>query len=923
MLVRSVVLISLTVALLAGCGRTDPLTPEQHVQRAKSLLESNQMRAAEIELKTALQQDGRNVDAYLTLADVYLAIGKGRNAETELVQAEKVGAKSESTLGRRARAYLLQGQFDRVLKETVPDTVGDPQQVANILEVRGEAQHSLGKIAEAVSSYNSALMIRPNSISALYGKARIAAGQNDLKKSMELVEAGLAVSPQDAVGLLLKGDILLALSDVDGARKSYSDAIKFHSDNGAAHLALASALIVAKKYDAAEEQIALVKKVTPNLPSVNYLDAVLQFSRGKNQEAFDSIQKVLSALPDHPPSLILAGAIQYMLGSQLRAEIDTRKFLKRYPNNVFGRKLLAAILIKSNQPAKAFEALEPILARPDVNDPDVFALAGDALVENKQYLKAVEYLSKAAAINPTDSSIQTALGLGRLSIGDIDRAISTFESVVKIDTRNSSANTFLVLGYISKNEFQKAIDKTSEFIKADPNNAELYNLLGGVYLAKKDLDPARSSFEKALKLRPDLAPAAINLAKIDLFEKKPSDAKKRLTDVVDYDHKNVDALLALANIEFAEGHAEVGEHWLEVASRANPKLLGPIVLQIRYFLQRGEGQRAVKLARDAEADNPTNSELLALLAESQAASGDRNGAVSTYGRLAALNPQSPRIHLEIARLEIADGHTAAASSALVKALAIGPEFEEAQIALAQLDIRTGKYDEAREIASSLIKKQPRSATGFLLTGDAWMSQKKYDRATKAYEDAFAQEKSGAAASKLYLAMTQAGKAKDAEAMIAGWLTQHRMDKVARLYLAAAAQLAGNGKRAENFYQDVLKIDSNDVVALNELALIYSARKDFRAVELAERAYKLNPSSDSIGDTYAWILVESGNVARGREILEKIVATAPEYSEARYHLAVALFRSGNKARARSELTQALASINNFPQSDEAKKLLSEL
>ena len=49
------VIISIVVALMGGCGRTDPFTVEQHVQRAKSMLASNQIRAAEIELKTALR----------------------------------------------------------------------------------------------------------------------------------------------------------------------------------------------------------------------------------------------------------------------------------------------------------------------------------------------------------------------------------------------------------------------------------------------------------------------------------------------------------------------------------------------------------------------------------------------------------------------------------------------------------------------------------------------------------------------------------------------------------------------------------------------------------------------------------------------------------------------------------------------------
>ena len=252
-----------------------------------------------------------------------------------------------------------------------------------------------------------------------------------------------------------------------------------------------------------------------------------------------------------------------------------------------------------------------------------------------------------------------------------------------------------------------------------------------------------------------------------------------------------------------------------------------------------------------------------------------------------------------------------------------PEFLEAQIALAQLDMQLGKYDEAREIASKLQKKQPSSAAGAVIAGDVWMAQKKYDRAIKSFEDALALEKSGDLVSKLHQAMAQAGRNKDAEALMRNWLTEHKEDRVSRLYLAGTYRSGGDSKRAEDLYQDVLRLDPNNVVALNELALIFAARKDPRALDIAERAYKLRPTSDSVGDTLGWILVESGNPGRGQQLLEKVVSSSPSNAEAHYHLAVALLRLGNKTRGRAELTQALTSSNTFPQTEEAKKLLNEL
>jgi hypothetical protein len=50
---------------------------------------------------------------------------------------------------------------------------------------------------------------------------------------------------------------------------------------------------------------------------------------------------------------------------------------------------------------------------------------------------------------------------------------------------------------------------------------------------------------------------------------------------------------------------------------------------------------------------------------------------------------------------------------------------------------------------------------------------------------------------------------------------------------------------------------------------------------------------------------------------------PESTEFRYHLAVGLGKSGNKADARKELEQLLGTGKNFAGIDEARSLLKQM
>jgi Flp pilus assembly protein TadD len=79
----------------------------------------------------------------------------------------------------------------------------------------------------------------------------------------------------------------------------------------------------------------------------------------------------------------------------------------------------------------------------------------------------------------------------------------------------------------------------------------------------------------------------------------------------------------------------------------------------------------------------------------------------------------------------------------------------------------------------------------------------------------------------------------------------------------------------------------------------------------------------IADTLGWILVEQGNLTRGLPLLQKAVSLAPDAGQIRYHFAAGLAKSGDKAKARKELEELLATNKQFSSLNEAKILLKQL
>src|SRR5205814_6333762 len=112
-------------------------------------------------------------------------------------------------------------------------------------------------------------------------------------------------------------------------------------------------------------------------------------------------------------------------------------------------------------------------------------------------------------------------------------------------------------------------------------------------------------------------------------------------------------------------------------------------------------------------------------------------------------------------------------------------------------------------------------------------------------------------------------------------------------------------------------DPKNIPALNDLAWLYQQEKDPRALTTAEQAYQLQPDNAHVLDTLGWILVERGKTNDGLELLRKAAEKSPASTGIRYHWAATLAKSGDSARARTELADLLAKNKTFPERQEVQ------
>jgi Tfp pilus assembly protein PilF len=120
--------------------------------------------------------------------------------------------------------------------------------------------------------------------------------------------------------------------------------------------------------------------------------------------------------------------------------------------------------------------------------------------------------------------------------GNSIHALQELEQI-SVSDKGITADLALIAAYLRSNQLDKALKAIEGVEKKQPDNPATYNLRARALLAKNDIAGARRSFEKALSINPTFFPAVSSLARLDLIDKKPDDARKRFETLLAIDPK--------------------------------------------------------------------------------------------------------------------------------------------------------------------------------------------------------------------------------------------------------------------------------------------------------------------------------------------------------------------------------------------------
>lgn len=913
------VLAAVALTLGACSGKSD----ESLLASARTMLQKNDIRGAVIQLRSVLQQNPKSGQARLLLGKLLLENGDPSAAAVELRKAQELQVPDDELLPALARAMLSLGESDKIVSQFGGVALRDPAAAADLKSTVSAAYGTQGDVDGASRAAADALRAKPGFAPALIMQARLSANAGEVDAALSQLDGVLASNPANEQAGVLKGEILLrARRDRPAAIAAFRQVLAAVPNSIVAQASLIDVLLQERKIDEARVAVQALRTLAPNHPETLFHQAQLAFVDRDNKTVRELTERILKVIPDSPRVLELAGAAEFGLRQYVQAEALLARALKNAPRQLRTRQLLAQTFLRSGQPGKAIEALQPVLetAEPDGTS---LALAGEAYLQLGDNRRSDDAFQRAVKAAPGDSRVRTSAAVAQLAQGHSGAVLSELEALA-VDDSGPRADLALISARLRQGDTAGALKAADGLAKKLPEQPLAYNLRGRILLLQKDTAGAARAFETALSKDPNYFPSIASLAAIDLSADKPELARGRFEAYLKSQPNSYQAALALAELA-ARTNAPPEEvtRQLRAAVRMSPAETLPNVLLVNRLLSAGDAKAALAAAQEANAAAPNNLGILDALGRAQLAGGDSLRAIATFKQLAGLQPTNPQHELRLADAYMAAKDTEGAGASLRRALQLEPELPAARRGLALLALQANKPDEALAIARNMQKSKPRDAAGFALEGEIQSAGKNWDAAVAAYRAVVQRAPVTEAAVRLHLALMSAGKRREADQVASDWLKTQPGDATFLFYLGDAALAQGEWVQAEARYRAVLAAQPSNALALNNLAWVLVKQGKAGALPLAQQAIALVPGKATLHDTLSMALEADNQLGAAIDAQRRAIELAPGDPTLSLRLAQLYLKQGDKARARAELEALSKRGSSFSAHAEVERLLKAL
>lgn len=760
-----------------------------------------------------------------------------------------------------------------------------------------------------------------------YGKALEHVEDGNLRAAVIELKNALQRNPNNVEARVLLGEVYLRIGDGASAEKELRAALRAGEDREGLAVPLGQALLLQGRFADLLGEIP-----AEGLPAARAFEMLMlrgeaQVRLARYDAARQSYDQAVALRPDDARGHLGLGRLSLLLKDYADAETRTAEALRLQPGYVEARLLQAEVRRQSGATEDAASLFGEVLSAADLSGgarlrallghaSALVALGRDADAEDD--LDAVRELAPGT---PLAAYLQAGIEFRR---SDLAAARRTLESAGPVLADFPPAQLLFAVVHFASEEIETARVWAVRYLAGQPESLEARKLLGAILLRLDDPKEALTVLGPARTQAPEDPQVLMLLGTAYLRSGRTEEAAGLLQRAAEIAPEDPRVLGQLALSHIASGRREDAQTALDESLD-----LGADAASIGYALvfarlQAGEFDAALRAAQELRERFPDNPLPAHLAGGAQVALGDYAAARESFEAVLAMDPAFHQARANLAALMAQDGDLEAAEAEYQKILSLEADHTEALIGMAAVASSRGDEAETERWLRRAVQGAPQALKPTSALANHYMALGNPAAAVAAIE-ALSSRRPDDPQVLLALARAQE-KAGQGEAALRSYERLVRVSDdapAARLLLAQAQLAAGDLAAAQQSYEDLKDLQPDNPVVWNNLAWLYQQGGDQRALAHGERALELAPGQPAIMDTFGWILLEEGQVARAADLLRQAHEGIPGSAEIAYHYAVALHRNGDSDAARRLLREALESEVPFETREEAVALLQEL
>ncbi|MCH9674918.1 MAG: tetratricopeptide repeat protein [Gammaproteobacteria bacterium] len=881
----------LGVSVLMGCSGGEE-RKAAHKQRADELYAAGDFEKARLEYKNVLQIDPDDANGRFLLARTLEKLTQWRGAFGNYERAIELDPNHIDARLGLARILLAAGEFERV-------------------------QTQLDEVFQRA----------PDNVDALLVRAGLKLRLGDQVGAREDVAAGLSKEPSRPELIALNAVLLGGSGDLDAAELTLREGLVANPESERLQELLARVYVQRKDLGAAAASLATILKSSPENVRVRAVLAELYLRDEKPDLAKETLQEGVRELPKSLPAKF---AFVRFLGTHegLDAGLaQLEKYTQAEPKNAKLTLSLGHALLSNGRLEQGEAVLAPLISDP--SEPPEALGARILLARVKESTdpdEALRLVNETLTKNPSDQNGLYMRAAMAMKNNDPGTAIVDLRTLLRDHPGLTRATLLLARAHVLNDEWEQALDHLKRAIELQPDELDVHELLLRLLASRGrggEDDPqlaaasaaALTALDARLDDKPDDLRARLFRGRVHVTQKNTAQGIADLSDVVEREPANVEAIRLLARAHGRAGRPAEAETVLArgIAKVPENGALHADLAQLAF--ERKDIEGALTRIDAGLAAAPQAIALLRQRANMLQRAGRWDELEATGRRIVQAQPTRPDGYY-FAGIAL-QGKERFEESAVQFELAMerSPNAIEPLTALARSYHRQGRSAEALTKLDAVLAINPQNFAALNLKGELLLSQKRFKEAEAAFTQVMELRPQWAQPYRnLSLSKAGSGDKVAAVAALEQAMSVQPNDIRSAYQLAELHRLDGNRELAISHYRSIVERAPGQRAAANNLAMLLVAMTPPSKADL-DAAYELvkdfGPESPlAFQDTLGWIRLLKGETEAAKEVFMRIVKRAPKVPVFRYHLARAHLLSGDTAAAKAELERALATREPF-------------